>query len=117
MRKKLSDVQAVIATNSNSHSIQTDFSRYRQTDFLERIESDQQPRYSEQPSDLDQRLYDEFNATFNTEKYKEMFTFRQSLPSYQRKDEIVELVKRHQVLLIAGNTGCGMHQEFTYFLA
>lgn len=109
MRKDISDVQEDIAANANSQMFHSDFSRYKNTDFTESITIDERLiRSPGQPTDLDKGLFNEFKMTFNTEAYKRMFQFRQTLPSYQIKDKIVCSVQRHQVLLIAGNTGCGI---------
>ncbi len=32
---------------------------------------------------------------------------QQNLPIYQYKDKIVEAVREHQVVVVAGDTGCG----------
>ncbi|XP_037042409.1 ATP-dependent DNA/RNA helicase DHX36 [Bradysia coprophila] len=116
MKKEIDDVQADIAKDSSSQTVQTDFSRYRETDFMKLIQTDEEPQSSQQSSDLDTRLCEEFNVTTKTEKYEEMFQFRQRLPSFQHKDEIVDAVKRNQVLLVAGNTGCGKTTQVAQYI-
>lgn len=70
----------------------------------------------QQSPDLDNRLHDEFGLTTETEQYKKMFQFRQRLPSFQHKEEIVDLVKRNKVVLIAGNTGCGKTTQVAQYI-
>lgn len=69
-----------------------------------------------QSPELDKRLHDEFELTTKTEKYTKMFQFRQRLPSFQHKEEIVDLVKRNKVVLIAGNTGCGKTTQVAQYI-
>lgn len=38
-------------------------------------------------------------------KYRSMCEIRKKLPSYSKKDEILELIRMNQVILISGETG------------
>jgi len=33
--------------------------------------------------------------------------FRQKLPSWQKQDEILQIIRENQVVVISGETGCG----------
>lgn len=45
-----------------------------------------------------------------------MLENRQKLPAYQKKDEIVDLIRKHQVILIEGNTGCGKTTQVAQYI-
>ena len=45
-----------------------------------------------------------------------MLESRQKLPAYQKKDEILELIKEHQIILIEGNTGCGKTTQVAQYI-
>lgn len=96
-----------MTNSSNLQTVQTDFLRYKQTNFMDLIKTGEQSVGVHESGELDKRLLDDFERTTKTEKYTKMFQFRQKLPSYNHKEEIVDLVKTNKVVLIAGNTGCG----------
>jgi HrpA-like RNA helicase len=69
-----------------------------------------------QPSEEDQRLCDEFmQKSFINERYVEILEQRQRLPAFEKRQEIIETVLRHQVVLIEGNTGCGKTTQVSIF--
>ncbi len=116
MKQQLVNVQTNLKNVSSSGSCQLDgFSRYKQTNFLELLKTHEETENFCQSSDLDKRLYDEFNVTNNTERYQQMFKFRQKLPSFEHREEIVDRIKKHQIVLIAGNTGCGTDRSIIFF--
>lgn len=45
-----------------------------------------------------------------------MLTFREKLPSYSKKEELVRLINSNQVLVISGETGCGKTTQVTQFI-
>lgn len=45
--------------------------------------------------------------SFLNENYVEILEQRQRLPAFEKRQEIIDTVLRHQVVLIEGNTGCG----------
>lgn len=47
---------------------------------------------------------------------KEMTLFREKLPAFQKRSEILSEVNRSQVLLITGETGCGKTTQVPQFL-
>ncbi|XP_047449479.1 ATP-dependent DNA/RNA helicase DHX36 [Mugil cephalus] len=49
-------------------------------------------------------------------KYKEMLTFREKLPSFGKKEELVELINSSRVLVVSGETGCGKTTQVTQFI-
>lgn len=45
-----------------------------------------------------------------------MQVIRQNLPAYNHKDEILEAIAMHQVVLIEGNTGCGKTTQVVQYI-
>lgn len=43
----------------------------------------------------------------NNKEYADIQKKRQSLPSFNHTDDVVEMVRNHQISLISGETGCG----------
>ncbi len=61
---------------------------------------------------LDEHLTEAFlksiNASgVNSERRAKLVDFLRELPSYKKRDEVIDLVHRHQVILVSGETGCG----------
>lgn len=83
---------------------------------MELIKTDEGAVRLDRKPELDKRLYDEFELTTRMDKYKQMLEFRQKLPSFQHREEIVESVKRNKVVLIAGNTGCGKTTQVAQYI-
>lgn len=50
------------------------------------------------------------------EKHEHQKKFRKELPIFQKRAEIVEAVKAHQVILISGDTGCGKTTQVAQYL-
>lgn len=50
-------------------------------------------------------LKNELLAKRKNPKYRSMFEVRKKLPSYRKKNEILELIRNNQVILISGETG------------
>lgn len=59
----------------------------------------------ERDTDLDEKLLDEYKAKQYTEEYENMMKFRRKLPSYDKKSEIIQLIRENQVVVISGETG------------
>lgn len=49
-------------------------------------------------------------------KYEEMMRFRQKLPSYSKKEEIISMIRSNQVTVISGETGCGKTTQVPQFI-
>lgn len=45
-----------------------------------------------------------------------MLEFRQKLPAFGKKDEIIDAVTNNQVILIEGNTGCGKTTQVAQYI-
>ena len=60
------------------------------------------------PSILDnQQLYDEFQVKWEDSGFTSLLESRKSLPVYNHKKALLDLVKENQVVIIRGETGCG----------
>ena len=54
---------------------------------------------------------------FYIEQYNKLVKIRkdqQSLPIYQYKEKIIEAVRQYQVVVVAGDTGCGKSTQVVY---
>ncbi|XP_049580651.1 ATP-dependent DNA/RNA helicase DHX36 [Syngnathus scovelli] len=65
---------------------------------------------------LDESLKRDLECKKSHPKYKEMLTFRKKLPSYGKKEELVQLINSNQVLVVSGETGCGKTTQVTQFI-
>ncbi|XP_077396874.1 ATP-dependent DNA/RNA helicase DHX36 isoform X2 [Festucalex cinctus] len=65
---------------------------------------------------LDESLKRDLQSKKSHAKYKEMLMFRQKLPSYGKKEELVRLINSNQVLVVSGETGCGKTTQVTQFI-
>lgn len=54
---------------------------------------------------LDEQFYEDYQEMLNSREYLNMLKFRALLPAYNRKQEILDLLKYNQVMLISGETG------------
>ena len=55
---------------------------------------------------------------FNELKFKKLRELRKlqrELPICERKNEILKLIKEQQLMIIAGDTGCGKSTQVRYF--
>ncbi|KAI7901054.1 P-loop containing nucleoside triphosphate hydrolase protein [Cokeromyces recurvatus] len=58
-----------------------------------------------------------FKRRLNTKEYLSMKDKRKDLPIAAYRDEILQLLKNNQVLIISGETGCGKSTQVPQFLA
>lgn len=65
---------------------------------------------------LDERLKRDLQNKKSDPKYKEMLKFREKLPSYGKKEEVVQLINSNRVLVVSGETGCGKTTQVTQFI-
>ncbi|KAE9533247.1 hypothetical protein AGLY_009288 [Aphis glycines] len=61
-------------------------------------------------------LRNELENKRETAKYRSMCEIRKKLPFYSKKDEILELIHKNQVILISGETGCGKTTQMAQFI-
>ncbi|CAJ1065307.1 ATP-dependent DNA/RNA helicase DHX36 [Xyrichtys novacula] len=65
---------------------------------------------------LDESLKIDLQNKKSDPKYKEMLKFREKLPSYAKKEELVDLINSNRVLVVSGETGCGKTTQVTQFI-
>uniref|UniRef100_A0A672YPM4 ATP-dependent DNA/RNA helicase DHX36 n=1 Tax=Sphaeramia orbicularis TaxID=375764 RepID=A0A672YPM4_9TELE len=65
---------------------------------------------------LDDYLKSDLESKKSDMKYKEMLKFREKLPSYGKREELVELINSNRVLVVSGETGCGKTTQVTQFI-
>ncbi|XP_029283324.1 ATP-dependent DNA/RNA helicase DHX36 [Cottoperca gobio] len=85
---------------------------------LRRKDKDLEFLYQEvvRDSSLDERLKRDLQSKKSDAKYKEMLKFREKLPSYKKKEELVQLINSNRVLVVSGETGCGKTTQVTQFI-
>ncbi|XP_052015619.1 ATP-dependent RNA helicase DHX29 [Apodemus sylvaticus] len=57
-----------------------------------------------------------FRRLQSTPKYQRLLKERQQLPVFRHRDSIVETLKRHRVVVVAGETGSGKSTQVPHFL-
>ncbi|KAI8582556.1 hypothetical protein K450DRAFT_227732 [Umbelopsis ramanniana AG] len=62
-------------------------------------------------------LATEYQRRIATPTYEKMKEKRSSLPIYSFRNEILELVKDHQIVIVSGETGCGKSTQVPQYLA
>nr|CAD7423822.1 unnamed protein product [Timema monikensis] len=68
-------------------------------------------------SKLDESLKERLQAKQeNSARYNQMLEFRKKLPSFQMRQDILQMVRENQVILISGETGCGKTTQVAQFI-
>uniref|UniRef100_A0A671QQ84 ATP-dependent DNA/RNA helicase DHX36 n=1 Tax=Sinocyclocheilus anshuiensis TaxID=1608454 RepID=A0A671QQ84_9TELE len=65
---------------------------------------------------LDEELKRDLQKKKDNARYLDMLKFREMLPSYGMREELVRLINANQVLVISGETGCGKTTQVTQFI-
>lgn len=65
---------------------------------------------------LDAELQRDLENKRENSKYLEMLKFREKLPSYSMREELVELIEANRVVVVSGETGCGKTTQVTQFI-
>uniref|UniRef100_A0A8C2D056 RNA helicase n=1 Tax=Cyprinus carpio TaxID=7962 RepID=A0A8C2D056_CYPCA len=65
---------------------------------------------------LDEELKKDQQKKKDNARYLDMLKFREKLPSYGMREELVRLINANQVLVISGETGCGKTTQVTQFI-
>uniref|UniRef100_A0A8D2P3F0 ATP-dependent DNA/RNA helicase DHX36 n=1 Tax=Zosterops lateralis melanops TaxID=1220523 RepID=A0A8D2P3F0_ZOSLA len=71
---------------------------------------------TEQDANLDEQLKEELMKKRSDPRYIEMQRFREQLPSYGMREELVRLINNNRVTVISGETGCGKTTQVTQFI-
>uniref|UniRef100_A0A3B3WVP6 RNA helicase n=1 Tax=Poecilia mexicana TaxID=48701 RepID=A0A3B3WVP6_9TELE len=65
---------------------------------------------------VDEDLKRDLESKKTDRNYKEMLKFREKLPSYGKKEDLVRLINSNRVLVVSGETGCGKTTQVTQFI-
>ncbi|KAG9273415.1 ATP-dependent RNA helicase DHX36 [Astyanax mexicanus] len=65
---------------------------------------------------LDAELQSDLENKRENSKYLDMLKFREKLPSYSMREELVELIEANRVVVVSGETGCGKTTQVTQFI-
>ncbi|CAM4578649.1 unnamed protein product [Leuciscus chuanchicus] len=65
---------------------------------------------------LDEELKKDQEKKKDNARYIDMLKFREKLPSYGMREELVKLISANQVLVVSGETGCGKTTQVTQFI-
>ncbi|NXD70952.1 DHX36 helicase, partial [Eolophus roseicapillus] len=71
---------------------------------------------NEQDTNLDEQLKEDLRKKKSDPRYIEMQRFREKLPSYGMRQELVNLINNNRVTVISGETGCGKTTQVTQFI-
>ncbi|KFP28839.1 putative ATP-dependent RNA helicase DHX36, partial [Colius striatus] len=71
---------------------------------------------NEQDADFDEQLREDLRKKKSDPRYIEMQRFREKLPSYGMRQELVNLINNNRVTVISGETGCGKTTQVTQFI-
>ncbi|NXI76132.1 DHX36 helicase, partial [Rhipidura dahli] len=71
---------------------------------------------TEQDAELDEQLKEDLMKKRADPRYIEMQRFREKLPSYGMREELVKLINNNRVTVISGETGCGKTTQVTQFI-
>ncbi|KAM9007192.1 ATP-dependent DNA/RNA helicase DHX36 isoform 2-T2 [Ara ararauna] len=92
----------------------------RQRPVLEKTSLDRDVEYlfenNEQDTNLDEQLKEDLRKKKSDPRYIEMQRFREKLPSYGMRQELVNLINNNRVTVISGETGCGKTTQVTQFI-
>ncbi|XP_067157650.1 ATP-dependent DNA/RNA helicase DHX36 isoform X2 [Apteryx mantelli] len=92
----------------------------KQRPILEKIFLDRDAEYlfekNDQDADLDEQLKEDLRQKKSDPRYIEMQRFREKLPSYGMRKELVNLINNNRVTVISGETGCGKTTQVTQFI-
>ncbi|XP_075059798.1 putative ATP-dependent RNA helicase DHX57 [Mixophyes fleayi] len=62
------------------------------------------------------KLYKHFHTKQASKKYQSMLQERMKLPAWDQQDTILQLLTKHQVLVVSGMTGCGKTTQVPQFI-
>ncbi|KAM5163257.1 ATP-dependent DNA/RNA helicase DHX36 [Mantella aurantiaca] len=65
---------------------------------------------------LDLQFKEELQSKRTNLAYREMQRFREKLPSYAMREDIIRIINSSQVTVISGETGCGKTTQVTQFI-
>ena len=114
-------------SNSLNLSAKCDNSRFMKN-YLQNVEANRNTGLTEETGENDDRyamlqdlsIDDKLKKSFldqqGDKRYSEMQKFRQNLPSYAMRTELLEMIAENQVVVISGETGCGKTTQVPQFI-
>ncbi|RXG73116.1 ATP-dependent RNA helicase DHX36, partial [Armadillidium vulgare] len=57
-----------------------------------------------------------FYWTPQLSRYQKMLNFRKRLPCYDKREEVVKLIRENQVVVLSGETGCGKTTQVAQYI-
>ncbi|KAJ8680609.1 hypothetical protein QAD02_016396 [Eretmocerus hayati] len=66
--------------------------------------------------DIDRELFNNMDRKRSSSEYQRMLEQRKRLPAFNKRDEILDMIDRNQVVLISGETGCGKTTQVAQFI-
>ena len=96
--------------------------------FSDRENGNRSDRYSDRSGDGSGKRNEAFIESENkrlkvaqdqqlaSDRVKRMITFREKLPAFAKKEELLDVIKNNQVLVISGETGCGKTTQVPQFI-
>ncbi|CAO1428871.1 unnamed protein product [Diamesa hyperborea] len=109
------DNEIINSTRERNSQFRQEFQKHLSSDFSERLFKSSADQF-DSASSSNERLYEEFIAQNENPSYVQMQAGREGLPSFNHKNEILELLKLNQVILIKGNTGTGKTTQVPQYI-
>lgn len=98
--------------DTSSRKFQMDFARVTQIEMEEQIQFAVAVKMSEDCDDKPRGSHEDLK----TEGTSPLQEFRERLPCWQKRDTIVDTIRKNQVVLIKGETGCGKTTQVTQYI-
>ncbi|KAF9331170.1 hypothetical protein BG006_005964 [Podila minutissima] len=67
-------------------------------------------------TDIGRALQANWQQRLNRPAHRKLFEKRKELPMFQFRDQLLDLLKLHQVLIVSGETGCGKSTQVPQYL-
>ena len=91
--------QQQIDSLHQSHSVQVHLNQSKK--------SQNQHNHNKNTSKIINKLYDEYQSKQQSKEYQAMIQQRSQLPVYSRRDELLPLIRAHQLVIVDAQTGSG----------
>lgn len=89
---------------------------YLDEELGEEFSSEMEETDSGSDSLLDRQLNEQAEERLSNQQFLKMLDFRKKLPSYKMREELVQLIRDNQVLVVSGETGCGKTTQVPQFV-
>ncbi|KAB7504711.1 ATP-dependent RNA helicase DHX36, partial [Armadillidium nasatum] len=71
---------------------------------------------SKRSPEIDRKYFEELEEKENDERYQKMLNFRKRLPCYNKREEVLKLIRENQVVVLSGETGCGKTTQVAQYI-